>query len=348
VVNSRLASRKGVPLVTDSPTSDLVKRLEAAIAGWGFALGSSAVASADVDRQFGLTEGTLNRKTGIESLARAQNGDSEVTLARDACQAAAAGSLGEVDLLLATSETNVGHPALAAALHEQLDLPSTCAAMDIGGACAGLLHAFSVAKAMLSSGLRRAVLVVASEVHSRWFTPEKVTWKLGALFGDGACAFLLRAVDEAPATAFRLGEFTFGCDTSFADTIRVNLKDRESEELAVDFRGMALADVVLSLMAEIARDFEERIHTARADFAAYAIHQPNPRLVEIFARQTGVPLEKIPEVARTAGNLGSATCGVSLCHILSALSLEEHPGPVLMASVGPGLQWAATCLQSHS
>jgi 3-oxoacyl-[acyl-carrier-protein] synthase III len=346
-----IALKKGVLLATEtstSPTSELVQRLEAAIAGWGFSLGSSAVDSADVDREFGLTEGTLCRKTGIHSLARAQSGDSEVTLAREACQAAAGGSLADVDLLLATSETNVGHPALAAALHEQLDLSSTCAAMDIGGACAGLLHAFSVAKAMLSSGVRKAVLVVASEVHSRWFTPEKVTWKLGALFGDGACAFLLRAVDDAPATAFRLGDFVFGCDTSMADTIRVNLKDKDSEELAVDFRGTALADTVLSLLAEVARDFEERIHTARADFAAYAIHQPNPRLVEIFARQTGVPMEKIPAVARTAGNLGSATCGVSLCHILSALSLEEHPGPVLMASVGPGLQWAATCLQSPS
>src|SRR5882724_2749283 len=110
---------------------------EAAIAGWGFALGGSSVNSIDVDRQFGLTEGTLQQRTGIESLARAAEGVDEVTLAEQACQFAAGDTVGEIDMLLATSETTVGHPALAASLHERLDLPSTCAAMDVGGACAG-------------------------------------------------------------------------------------------------------------------------------------------------------------------------------------------------------------------
>ena len=320
---------------------------EAAIAGWGFALGGSAVNAIEVDRQFGLTEGTLKQRTGITSLARADCGDNELSLAERACQAAAGDSVGDIDMILATSETNIGHPALAATLHERLELSSNCAVMDVGGACAGLLNAFSVAKAMLTSGVRNAVLVVASEVHSRWFTPEKVTWKLGALFGDGACAFLLRKAEDAPSS-FTLGEFTFGCETEFSDTIRVGLSENDSEELAVSFRGLALADVVLSRLADIARDFEARIDTARADFAGYAIHQPNPRLIEIFARQIGIPMAKIPEVARTAGNLGSATCGVSLCHLLSSLTREENPmesGPVLMAAVGPGLMWAATCLR---
>jgi 3-oxoacyl-[acyl-carrier-protein] synthase-3 len=320
---------------------------EAAIAGWGFALGGAAVNSIEVDRQFGLTEGTLQQRTGISSLARADCGDNELSLAERACQAATGDSVGDIDMLLATSETNIGHPALAATLHERLLLSSHCAVMDVGGACAGLLNAFSIAKAMLASGVRKAVLVVASEVHSRWFTPEKVTWKLGALFGDGACAFLLRAPEDAPPSSYTLGEFTFGCETEFSDTIRVGLSGNDSEELAVSFRGLALADVVLSRLADIARDFEARIQTARKDFAGYAIHQPNPRLIEIFARQIGIPMEKIPEVARTAGNLGSATCGVSLCHLLSSLSREENPlesGPVLMAAVGPGLMWAATCL----
>ncbi len=322
---------------------------QAAIAGWGFRLGGGAVQAAQVDREFGLTEGTLQQRTGIASVARATEGDSEITLAQRACEAALSklrsngDEQPEIDLLLTTSETSVGHPALAAALHAKLQLPASCATIDIGGACAGLVHSFSVAHAMLTSGVRKAVLVVASEVHSRWFTPERVTWKLGALFGDGACAFLLRPAEHAPRGSFRLGNFVFGCETAFSSAIRVGLS--ETEALDVDFRGPALADVVLTWMANIVKDIEGRCRTARSAFSGYAIHQPNPRLVEIFARQLGVPIEKIPEVARTAGNLGSATCGVSLCHLLSSLEGVADPGPLLMAAVGPGLLWAGASLE---
>jgi 3-oxoacyl-[acyl-carrier-protein] synthase-3 len=220
--------------------------------------------------------------------------------------------------------------------------------MDVGGGCAGLLHAFAVAQAMICSGARQAALVVASEVHSRWFRPAKVTWKLGALFGDGACAFLLCSEESAPPSALRLGRFVYGCEPALAGAIRVGLPagDAQDEPLEVDFRGPALADAALNCLASVVKQLESLIHTARERFSGYAIHQPNPRLVEILSRQLGVPLEKIPQVARTAGNLGSATCGVSLCRILSGLKDVDQPGPVLMASLGPGLLWAGACLQA--
>jgi 3-oxoacyl-[acyl-carrier-protein] synthase-3 len=329
------------PLVDSGPI-----RGQVAIAAWGYHLGGAPVASAQVDREFGLAEGTLESRTGIASLARAGNGEGEAELARKACESLPDGSLRDVSLLLATSETNIGHPGLAAKLHGELGLPACCAAMDVGGGCAGMLNAFSVAQAMIASRVRDTVLVVASEVHSRWLRPDKVTWKLGALFGDGACAFLLRRAEAAPPGSYRVGDFIYGCEPAFADTIRVGLGagDSMQEALEVDFRGLSLADAVLNRLAAIVKELESRLATARERFSGYAIHQPNPRLVEILARQLGVSLEKIPEVARTAGNLGSATCGVSLCRLLSNLNDRPERGPVVLAAMGPGLLWAGAGL----
>jgi 3-oxoacyl-[acyl-carrier-protein] synthase-3 len=321
-------------------------RGEVAIAAWGYHLGGAPIASAQVDREYGLEEGTLEARTGIASVVRAPHGEGEAALAKQACQALPEGALEGVSLVVATSETNIGHPGLAAKVHGELALPACCGAIDVGGGCAGMLNAFSVAQAMIVSGMREAVLVVASDVHSRWFRPDKVTWKLGALFGDGACAFLLRRAETAPAGSYRVGDFIYGCEPAFASTIRVGLGagDSQQEALEVDFRGVSLADAVLNRLAAIIKELEERLSTARERFSGYAIHQPNPRLVEILARQLGVSLEKIPEVARTAGNLGSATCGVSLCRILSELRGAPDRGPVVLASMGPGLLWAGAGL----
>lgn len=321
-------------------------REEVAIAAWGYHLGGPPIASSQVDREYGLEEGTLEARTGIASVVRAAHGEGETELAKQACESLPEGALEGVSLVVATSETNIGHPGLAATLHGELGLPACCAAMDVGGGCAGMLNAFSVAQAMIVSRMREAVLVVASDVHSRWFRPDKVTWKLGALFGDGACAFLLRRAEAAPEGSYRVGNFIYGCETAFASTIRVGLGagDSQQEALEVDFRGVSLADAVLNRLAAIIKELEKRLATARESFSGYAIHQPNPRLVEILARQLGVSPDKIPEVARTAGNLGSATCGVSLCRILSELSGAPDRGPVVLASMGPGLLWAGAGL----
>lgn len=330
-----------IPLISPEQIREKV-----AIAAWGYYLGSAPVASSEVDREFGLAEGTLESRTGIESLARVSHGEGEAALARKACENLPAGALKNVSLVVATSETNIGHPGLAAKLHCELGLPACCGAMDVGGGCAGLLNAFSVAQAMIVSRVRDTVLVVASEVHSRWLRPDKVTWKLGALFGDGACAFLLCRADEAPKGSYRVGDFIYGCETAFADTIRVGLGagDSVQEALEVDFRGLSLADAVLNRLAAIVKDLEKSLATTRERFSGFAIHQPNPRLVEILARQLGVSLDKIPEVARTAGNLGSATCGVSLCRILSEMIDSPDRGPVVLAALGPGLYWAGAGL----
>ena len=89
-----------------------------------------------------------------------------------------------------------------------------------------------------------------------------------------------------------------------------------------------------------------RTGAKRAAAASFATHQPNPRLLDLLARQLGVPREKFPQVARKFGNLGSSTCGVAL-----ALTLAQRDGrpvaeraPIFVAALGPGLLWGGLVL----
>ena len=178
-------------------------------------------------------------------------------------------------------------------------------------------HSLATAKAFLLASRRRVAMVAAAEVHSRRLVGPQVPGEFRGLFGDGACAFLLiRDGQTENDRGLRVGDFIFGCAGSHASSLEVALPVEGT--LDVLFRGEQLA-----------------------------IHEPNPRLVEIVAQKAGIPAEKVPFASRAIGNLGSASCGVGLCTALdrteSATMIDRRP-VFFLAAVGPGLLWGGTYL----
>lgn len=305
------------------------------------AVGSRTTPSGEVDRAFGMPPGKLRLRAGIESLAYAAEDENEVILgARAAQQAFHSAACGpqQLDWIIATSETHHGYPSLSAQLHSQLLARETCGALDVGGACLGLLNSFAVAQALMAAGKARTVVVVTADVHSRILGPGKVAGEFGGLFGDGASAFLLRsAANTASQQVYALGEFTFGSAGQYAAAISVT--HAPDGKLGVHFDGEALSRAAITKLEKMILDIELHSGIARASVQGLATHQPNPRLVTLLAKQLGLPQEKFPVVARTFGNLGSSTCGVALDAILqSARDCRSGArAPIFLASLGPGL-----------
>lgn len=320
----------------------------ATIAGWASTVGQRRVAIADVEREFGLKAGKLKRGAGIESVARVAEGENEATLGAAACEAAmrvAGVGLGEVNLLIATSETCAGFPQVGAQIHGRLLAGESLGALDVGGGCMGVVNAFIIARAMLESGAANCILVASADVHSSILTPQQLKGEFGGLFGDGASAFVLRRAGAGEAAGrYRLGEWLSGGSGAYARAIQVKLA--AEGRLAWLFEGEALARAAVGRLELIISDLELRAGVKRADAAAFATHQPNPRLVELLARQLGVPAEKFPLVSRTYGNLGSSTCGAALALALSASAEapSEARGPIFLASLAPGLLWSGMVL----
>jgi 3-oxoacyl-[acyl-carrier-protein] synthase III len=304
-------------------------------------VGSRKIPSEEVDRAFGMPVGKLRLRAGIESLAYVADDENELTLgARAAQQALHAAAIGvqALDWIIATSETHRGYPSLAAQLHSQLLARENCGALDVGGACLGLLNGLAVAQSLIVSGLAGAIAVITSDVHSRIFQPGRVAGEFGGLFGDGASAFLLLAKNGSrPERAYSLGEFFFGCAGQYAGAIRI--ADAPGGLLDVHFDGEALSRAAITRLEKVIQDLELRSGIARTSVQGLATHQPNPRLVTLLAKQLNLPPDKFPSVAQTFGNLGSSTCGVALDAILQSARLRpsRESGPVFLASLGPGL-----------
>src|SRR5467141_3172155 len=299
------------------------------------AVGSRVIPSEDVDRAFGMPAGKLRSRAGIESLAYAADGENEVTLgaaaAQETLRAASCGAQ-QLDWIIATSETHHDYPSLAAQLHSRLLARENCGALDVGGACLGLLNALAVAQSLIGAGQAQTVLVVTADVHSRTLTPGRVAGEFGGLFGDGASAFLLRDNNSNGASGgYLLGEFIFGCAGQYAAAIQVS--DSKDGNLQVQFDGEALSRAAITRMEKVLAAVELRSGIPRSSVGGFATHQPNPRLVALLAKQCGVSPKTFPPIARVSGNLGSSTCGAALHQALRNAS-KQAPGdrrPILLA-----------------
>ncbi len=341
------------PLDSDDPQKGRTKLVTAStvfLTASSSVQGSRVVPSEEVDTAFGMPIGKLRKRAGIESLAYAADGESELTLgARAAEEALRAASCGaqELDWIVASSETHHNYPSLAAQLHSRLLARETCGALDVGGACLGLLNAFAVAQSLIGSGGAKTVAVVTADVHSRSLTPGRVAGEFGGLFGDGASAFVVRQEEDIRAevgSRYRLGDFIFGCAGQYAAAIQV--VDKEDGGLDLQFDGEALSRAAITRLEKVITAVEIRSGIPRATVGGFATHQPNPRLLTLLAKQCGVSPDAFPPVCRTSGNLGSSMCGAVLHAALEREGKREagHRKPIFLASLGPGLLFGGTWL----
>lgn len=321
---------------------------EVAVISSAAVAGSRIIASEEVDRAFGMPAGKLRGRAGIESLAYAGEGENELVLgaraAEEALRAAACGAQ-QLDWIIATSETHHDYPALSAQLHSRLLARENCGALDVGGACLGLLNALAVAQSFIGSAQAKTILVVTADVHSRTLTPGRVAGEFGGLFGDGASAFLLRGANGEDASGgYLLGEFIFGCAGQYAAAIQVS--DSKDGSLKVQFDGEALSRAAITRMEKVLTSVELRSGIPRGSVGGFATHQPNPRLVTLLAKQCGVSPSAFPPVARVSGNLGSSTCGAALHEALRNASKQAPADrrPIFLASLGPGLLFGGSWL----
>jgi 3-oxoacyl-[acyl-carrier-protein] synthase-3 len=305
------------------------------------AFGAETVPSEQVDAAFGMPTGKLRERAGIVSLAYAEGGEMESSLGAKAALAAlrtAGLAAGRVDWILAASETHHSVPSLAAQLHRAIGAREDCGALDVGGACLGFLHAMAVAQSFVASGQAGTVLVVTADVHSRTLTPGRVPGEFGGLFGDGASAFLVQSAVAAEARGtFSLRDFFFGCATQYQQAIQVSTEP--NDQLRLVFDGDALSRAATARLEQCIAELEQRSGVARDDVAAFATHQPNPRLVALLAKKIKVPAGRFPLVADLRGNLGSTTCASALHYALERASGESPSArkPIFLASLGPGL-----------
>ncbi|HZA27456.1 MAG TPA: beta-ketoacyl-ACP synthase III [Actinomycetota bacterium] len=321
----------------------------ARVAGVGSALPSRVVPNEELERFVETSDEWIYSRTGIRSRRFAGEGETAASLAADAADRAlsAAGvGPGAIDMtVVATVSGDQPLPSTASFVQERLGISG--AAFDLAAACAGFIYGAEVASGQIASGRAEKVLVVGTEVLSRFLNFEDRTTCV--LFGDGAGAAvllpgeepgILGSILENDGRHARLLDIPSGGSREPAspDTVArhghfIRMKDgREVFKRAV----VGMADACLRLL--------EKTGLSSPDVTLLVPHQANARIIKAVAERLSFPMDRVYVDLENVGNTSAASVPIALDHAWREGKIS--PGDVvLMVAFGAGFAWGANLVR---
>ena len=316
----------------------------AIILGTGSALPPRRVTNDELAAQVDTTHEWIVERTGIEARHIAGEGETTATLAADAARRAleAAGvEASQIGLIvLATATPDQTFPASATRVQTMLGIDD-CIAFDVAAVCTGFLYALSVADNMLKGGMADHALVIGAETFSRILDWEDRATCV--LFGDGAGAIVLKAVD---------GE----ADKGILAT-RLHADGRQNDLLHVDGGPSTTGTVgklrmkgkevfrhaVVNLAAVMGEVLDAAGHVAE-DVDWVVPHQANKRILDATAKKLGLPPEKVIVTVDKHANTSAAS--VPLALDTAVRDGRIRPGDLLvLEAMGGGFTWGAAAVR---
>jgi len=332
----------------------------ARIAGIGSHLPPKVVTNHDLAAQMDTSDEWIVQRTGIKQRRWVDHPTTTSDLALEAATIALEDAgVGPDDLdmiFLATLSPDHEFPGTACFLQAKLDVPPGVPAVDVRQQCTGFVYAMSMADQFIRTGFAGRVLVVGAEVHSKGLQMSDEGRDVTVLFGDGAGAAVVEAIEVAdPAT------------DSHVFSTHLHADGRHAEELWLPAPGMAFEDfmshgqvdrgdiypkmngraVYVNAVKRMGEAVEETLganDVAIEDIDLFVFHQANLRINEAVAERFGIPGEKVFNTIDRFANTTAATIPIGLHTAVQEGRLE--PGMlVAVAAFGSGFTWGSMLLR---
>jgi 3-oxoacyl-[acyl-carrier-protein] synthase-3 len=308
----------------------------AAIAAVGVSVPAGIVTNAEISARLGVDETWIERRTGIQARHRAQPGerlDEHATMAARRALERAGVSAAEVDLVLVATSTADELLPNAAPLVAYALGAKHAGAFDIGAACTGFLSAMAVGCAQIEAGRADCVIVIGADFMSKIVDPDdRMT---AAVFGDGAGAVVLTAIDEPS----RVGPIVLGCDGSGAELIYVT-----RDESQVHMAGHETFREAVARLAESTVKAAEAAGLELDEIDRFVYHQANGRILRAVGEKLELPGDRVVDCIADYGNTSAATLPMALAYSEAEGGLKRGDR-VLIAAFGAGFTWGATVVE---
>jgi len=246
-----------------------------------------------------------------------------------------------VDLVLVTTVTGDYNSPSCACIVQKAIGAENAAAFDINAACSGFVYGLSVAQKYLLSGLYKNVLLIGSEVLSKF-----VDWTDRAtsiLFGDGAGGVLLSSnKDKTFFEKLRSrGDkaITFGRQGVVNPFVE---DERDFGYIKVD--GREVFDFAVKSVSENISELLEESNVAFEDVDYIIPHQANGRIVEAIAKKLKIDLSKFYMNIEKFGNTSAASIPIALSEMFAKNKIKKGQ-KIVLAGFGGGLTWGSILLE---
>lgn len=251
----------------------------------------------------------------------------------------------EIELLIcATSNPDYRFPSTGSIICEGAGL-SKAYSYDIQAACAGFIVALEDAAAYIKSGLRKKVLVVATEKMS-----SMVNYKDRAtcpLFGDGAACVLVEPTEEE---GMGVQDAVFHVDGrglvhlvmwggGSARPATQQTLDNGDHFLFQDGRNVYKNAVTDMYTATV--DVLQRNGLTPETIDWLVPHQANLRIIEAVGSRANIPAEKVLVNIQHTGNTSAASIPLCLDEFKNKLKKGDK---IILTAFGAGFTWGSMYL----
>lgn len=251
----------------------------------------------------------------------------------------------DIDLLIcATSNPDYRFPSTGSIICEGVGLRNAYA-YDIQAACAGFIVALEDAAAYVKSGLRKKVVVVATEKMSSMVNySDRATCPL---FGDGAACVLVEPTEEEGVgvrdAVFHvdgrgLEHLVMWAGGSAKPTTQATL-DAGEHFLFQDGRNVYKNAVTDMYTASV--DILKRNNLTAETIDWLVPHQANLRIIEAVSSRAGIPEEKVLVNIQHTGNTSAASIPLCLDEYKNRLKKGDK---LLLTAFGAGFTWGSMLL----
>ena len=322
----------------------------ATITGWGCYAPANVLTNADLERMVDTSDEWIVSRTGIRERRVAAAHETTASMGAVAAKRAIAVAgidPDEIDLiLLATLTPDYWMPSTAALVKEAIG-NTRAAAMDVAAACSGFVYAYATAQAYITAGLANHVLVIGSELLTRFL--DYTDRSTCILFGDGAGAVIVSATDgpvgglgiemtTEPQGAYMIWLPAGGAKSPpSAETLArgehyIRMEGRETYRFAT----RTLASTALAAVA--------RAGWGRDEVDLFIPHQANIRIIEAVAKGLGMPMDKFFVDLDRYGNTSAASVPIALAEAVNEGRVKVGDKLVIVA-FGAGFTSGAVALE---
>ena len=321
--------------------------LKAVVTGCGSYLPPDVMTNHDLSAIVETSDEWIRERTGIRERRIAGDDQRTSDLAVEAARAAlaAAGrSAADIDLLIvATTTPDLTFPSTAAIVQAKLGAPPGTA-FDIQAVCTGFIYAVATAEKFLASGGHKCALVIGAETFSRILDWSDRTTCV--LFGDGAGAFIMEAMDEKEAGERGVIASFLRCDGRMTDLLYVDGGVSATQTTGhVRMQGNKVFREGIERISAAMLAVAEEAKISPSDIDWFVPHQANERIIQGVVRKLNLRTEQVISTIARHGNTSAASIPLAYCEGVADGRIKQGD-LVMLEGMGGGLTWGAALLRA--
>ena len=304
----------------------------------------------------------ITKRTGIQSRHYAPVGMNTSDMAIEASRAAMASAhLAPEDfdcIVAATLSPNYAFPGIGVYIQHALGF-GHIPAYDIRNQCSGFLYALNVARAFVSAGFHKKILLACAELQSHALGQTEMHAHITPLFGDGAGTVIVCDEPAPHGGGFAVDYVKVHSDGSGADRLRQRVWDTSQDPFTdwtkvaksadefvhCEMDGQYIFRKAVAGMAQAARDALAATDLTLGDVDWVVPHQANLNINKTVASVLKLPPEKMLSNIQRVGNTTAASIPILLSESVAAGTIRSGHR-VLSLAFGSGLTWGAALLRA--